>query len=370
MTALAPPVRGPGRSVVSQLSVALALLALIPLLGPSTAGAQWTDRAQSAVESVPAGRADFAVTYHGAVVPWRQFLLRALPGEEVALEVRAPAEAVGAPPRASDRVPAGGYELRASDGSVERTGPRSWTWTAPDRAGLHRLVVTRRGQAWATRGGDVTSSAAAADSISLTAAVLVPLAEIRRGRVRGFRVGAYPEEVFRDLARYRKPRGFIRITREGADLPVSPHFRLGQFPVKRPAQRPTFTVLHERLLLKLELLVERAARRGVPPDDWRVLSAYRSPWYNRGIGRPRFSRHIFGDAADVYVDVDRDGRMDDLNGDGRVNVTDADVLYDIVDRMDADPSLSFLLGGLGKYRTTPTHGPFIHVDTRGYRARW
>jgi hypothetical protein len=28
------------------------------------------------------------------------------------------------------------------------------------------------------------------------------------------------------------------------------------------------------------------------------------------------------------------------------------------------------VGGLGIYGTTSTHGPFIHVDTRGFRARW
>jgi hypothetical protein len=208
------------------------------------------------------------------------------------------------------------------------------------------------------------------DSIVLAAAVLVPMSEVRSGRVRSFRVGAYPEEVFRGLPRYRRPRGFIRVTREIAATRVSPRFRLGQFSVRRPATWPKYTVLHERLLLKLELLVERARRRGVPPEGWRVLSGYRSPWYNRDIGRPRFSRHLFGDAADVYVDRDGNGAMDDLNSDGRVDVLDADVLYDIVDRMDADPDLRHLLGGLGKYRTTPSHGPFIHLDTRGYRARW
>ena len=29
-----------------------------------------------------------------------------------------------------------------------------------------------------------------------------------------------------------------------------------------------------------------------------------------------------------------------------------------------------LIGGAGVYRTCCGHGPFIHIDTRGYRARW
>lgn len=309
-------------------------------------------------------RASFALAYHRQVVPWRQFLLRAVPGEQVVLDVRAAAEALGSPPGAASRVPPGNYMARATAGVIGRTAPTAWTWTAPAQPGLYRVVVGRATERPA--GG----AAVAADSIVLTAVVLVPLSELRDGRMRAYRVGSYPEEVFRGLPRYEKPRGLIRVTRADVDVPVSPRFRLGQFSVKRPDEWPRYTALHERLLLKMELLVERAERRGVPADGWKVLSAYRSPWYNRSIGRPQFSRHIFGDAADLYVDVDRDGRMDDLNGDGRVDVNDAKVLYDIVDRMDDDPALQTLLGGLGRYRATPVRGPFIHVDTRGYRARW
>ena len=340
-------------------------LGLALLAWPTRGAGQASDAAGSpdgngASAEQASTRATFALTYHGQVVPWRRFLLRALPGEEVAVEVRPPSEAVGAPPAAPRRIPEGRYSVRVRAGGMERTGPRSWIWTAPDAAALHRLVVVR----------ESVEERALRDSIVLAAAVLVPMSEVRSGRVRSFRVGAYPEEVFRGLPRYRRPRGFIRVTREIAATRVSPRFRLGQFSVRRPATWPKYTVLHERLLLKLELLVERARRRGVPSEGWRVLSGYRSPWYNRDIGRPRFSRHIFGDAADVYVDRDGNGAMDDLNSDGRVDVLDADVLYDIVDRMDADPDLRHLLGGLGKYRTMPSHGPFIHLDTRGYRARW
>ena len=29
-----------------------------------------------------------------------------------------------------------------------------------------------------------------------------------------------------------------------------------------------------------------------------------------------------------------------------------------------------VVGGLGAYGSTAAHGPFVHVDTRGHRARW
>lgn len=305
-------------------------------------------------------RAAFAVEYHGNVVPWRQFLLRARPGETVVLQARPAADALGSLAGSAKRLPSGIFAARASAGRIEQRGSGRWSWQAPAAPGLHRIVVDWR----------EGSAGTASDSILLTAAVLVPLADVRGGRIGGYRVGEYPEEVFRGLPRYQKPRGFIRLVSADVDVPVSPRFRLGQFSVRRPEGWPKYTVLHERLLMKMELLVERAAGQGISPGGWRILSAYRSPWYNASLGRPRFSRHIFGDAVDLYVDTDDDGRLDDLNGDGRLDVRDARVLYDIVERMDGEAALRSVLGGLGRYGTTPTHGPFIHLDTRGYRARW
>ena len=83
---------------------------------------------------------------------------------------------------------------------------------------------------------------------------------------------------------------------------------------------------------------------------------------------PSSSRHMYGDAADVFVDSDGDGLMDDLDGDGAVTIQDARVLYAVVEaveRRHAD-----LADGLSVYATTTAHGPFVHVDARGVRARW
>ena len=46
--------------------------------------------------------------------------------------------------------------------------------------------------------------------------------------------------------------------------------------------------------------------------------------------------------------------MDDLDGDGRVTLDDAQALAGVVD------SLVGLKGGLGAYGTTTEHGPFVH----------
>jgi hypothetical protein len=77
---------------------------------------------------------------------------------------------------------------------------------------------------------------------------------------------------------------------------------------------------------------------------------------------------MFGDAADIFIDRDGNGRMDDLDGNGRVDTRDARVILAAVDRVEAQ--YPGLIGGAGIYAATAAHGPFIHIDTRGYRARW
>ena len=50
------------------------------------------------------------------------------------------------------------------------------------------------------------------------------------------------------------------------------------------------------------------------------------------------------------------------------DIRDAIVFAKIVDRVEA--KYRELTGGVGVYRSTPGHSPFVHVDARGERARW
>ena len=100
-----------------------------------------------------------------------------------------------------------------------------------------------------------------------------------------------------------------------------------------------------------------------------VMSGFRTPAYNAAVGNTTvYSRHLWGDAADVYVDADGNGDMDDLNGDGRSDIQDARVLASWIE--EAVASSPVRSGGLAAYRRTAAHGPFVHVDARGVRARW
>lgn len=215
--------------------------------------------------------------------------------------------------------------------------------------------------------------AAAADR-PFNVITLVPFEEKVRGRLGSYRMGFWPDERGTSrTAAYDNPPGFIRVTRDNQDTNVSEHFRLRDFLTKDQATVwPKYLVLREELLDKLELVIAELEASGTPVRHVSVMSGFRTPQYNQqGVGaggRAQNSRHQYGDAADVFVDNDRNGRLDDLNGDGRVDMRDVRVMLDAVERVERRyPSL---VGGAGMYRATSAHGPFVHVDVRGSRARW
>jgi len=207
---------------------------------------------------------------------------------------------------------------------------------------------------------------------TLNVFVMVPYGEMRRGRLRGYAIGHYPESWERGGDAYTRPGGFVEVTEANDTTWVAPHFRLGQFACKAGSGYPKYLVLQPTLLTKLELLLQAANRRGVRANTFHLMSAYRTPLYNRGIGNPTtFSRHQYGDAADLFVDESPlDGRMDDLNHDGRLDKADAMVLRELADEADHTSGLESLVGGLSAYGANAAHGPFLHVDARGRAARW
>jgi hypothetical protein len=203
-------------------------------------------------------------------------------------------------------------------------------------------------------------------------------AEKLGGKIGEYRIGFWPGERRKPVAKalslaYANPDGFIEVTPENADTHVSEHFRLRDFLTHdQQGVWPKYLVLRAPLVDKLELVISQLEARGTPVRHMSVMSGFRTPQYNaRGgerSGRSDVSRHMYGDAADVFVDNDGDGRMDDLNRDGRIDYRDAQVILDAVEhveRMHGD-----LVGGVGVYRATRAHGPFAHVDVRGNRARW
>ena len=203
---------------------------------------------------------------------------------------------------------------------------------------------------------------------------LLPFTAKTAGKVGTYRVGSWPSEGRSSRsAAYRNPAGFIRVTQDNQDTRVSEHFRLRDFLTKdQQGVWPKYLVLREPLIDKLELIIDDLAKRGIPVKRMTVMSGFRTPQYNKkGVGaggRASESRHQYGDAADVFVDNDGNGRMDDLNSDGQIDHRDAQVILDAAERIER--VYPALVGGGGLYRATKAHGPFAHIDVRGARARW
>lgn len=204
--------------------------------------------------------------------------------------------------------------------------------------------------------------------------VLRPFGEKRGESLQGYRLGRWPSErwMMGGGRKYWNPDGFIEVTQGNEGLRLSDHFTLGEFLTHDQRDVwPKYVVLQEPLLDKLELVLADLAAHGVPTDRVRVLSGFRAPYYNDRIvaeGAARASRHQYGDAADIIIDSDGDGRMDDLNHDGRLDLRDTQVILRSVERVEkAYPGL---VGGLGLYHAMGTSGPFAHIDVRGTSARW
>ncbi|MFW5660254.1 MAG: D-Ala-D-Ala carboxypeptidase family metallohydrolase [Oceanicaulis sp.] len=222
----------------------------------------------------------------------------------------------------------------------------SHSWTAPREPGNHTI------RAFTTEG----------EVQRITVFVMTPREE-GQTVIEGYRIGTYPENP---------PPGFIRLTQDDMDLPVSPNFVIGQFICKQqPGHWPKFILTSGPMLERLELLLASLREDGrTDAETFFVMSGFRTPFYNSAIGSSRLSRHMYGDAADIYPDVEgNDSVMDDLNNDGRITREDAEWLYDYAEELYAN-SDEVIPGGIGAYGASAVHGPFVHIDGRGRAARW
>lgn len=278
------------------------------------------------------GRAEVSLSINNEIYPYTQFATYVLPNEHLGLCILADDPA--------------GFRITAEVGEIDFIDGCRWIWTADGEPGVSQINVMR--------GNEIL--------ISLHVFTMVPAADVSVESI-----GEYPE-VIEDSPIYLPPDGFIRFTQDMASIPVSPNFVLGQFVTDTTRGYPKYLVLRERLLLKLEALLERLNDRGIDAESLSVLSAYMTPSYNQSIGGGQHSRHIYGGAAAVIVDRDADGRMDDLDGNGVVDNRDGRMLFDLIDELYSESGKEYLRGGLFLYNTEA--GPSVMLDARGFRKRW
>jgi len=252
----------------------------------------------------------------------------------------------------------GGATAVLSNGSTNAVSP---DFSAPDKPGIYNLAIGFN---------NATKSIG-----NLNVITLVPFSEKQGGHIGLYYLGNWPFERGGrpKSAAYANPSGFIEVTPQNADTQISAHFRLRNFLTKdQPNVWPKYLLLNPKLLDKLELTIQELEATGHPVRHMTIMSGFRTPEYNHSGGNPagraNLSRHMYGDASDVFVDNDGNGVMDDLNGDGRVDVRDAEVILHAAERVEQKyPSL---VGGVGVYSACCGHGPFTHIDVRGFRARW
>ncbi len=226
-------------------------------------------------------------------------------------------------------------------------------WKAPDLPGHYSTSIINK-----------------TDTINIHVFVMIPDSEVVNGLLGSYEIGTYPPPL-KGLSTYKSPLGFIKVTKELSDIKVSPHFKLGQFVSKQSSGYPKYIVLHPNLIEMLEFLLEKINKKGIKTESFVIMSGYRTPYYNKSIGNVANSRHIYGGAADIFIDVNPvDNWMDDLNGDGQINIEDSKYLYAIADEFVHKTGRTHLTGGVGLYKSTSSHGPFIHIDVRGFKARW
>ena len=196
--------------------------------------------------------------------------------------------------------------------------------------------------------------------------VKTPIDTARVKQHNGYQLNQYPKP-YKGYVKYSQPKGLIEINKALEDRYLSDLVQVKDVMCKQRSDYPKYLLVDTEGLRMLDDLYEYLTAKGLKFSRFSFISGYRTPYYNRMIGNGKYSRHLYGDAFDLYIDENGDYRMDDLNRDGKQNKQDVDYLYQLFLTFFKDNKRQ---GGVGKYLPNSRHGGFVHIDNRGFNARW
>ena len=190
------------------------------------------------------------------------------------------------------------------------------------------------------------------------------------------------KRVRENANRYLVPKFFADLTPDAINLPVGDGLTLGDFVAYKdyhgPDGKKVFTTErhtdvfppHPELIDKLVKLRARLLQKGVKFTHFWITSGFRTPDYNHIIGGAAYSRHCYGDAVDLCIDEGGNHRMDDLNGDGKVDRKDGLIIANACRELEQEGAV--VPGGIGLYEWDGEESvrSHVHIDCRGYMVRW
>ncbi len=279
------------------------------------------------------------VKIDGRNIPYQQFSSFKLPGAKLAIEIQ--------------NAQGGEYRIFLSKELQSTFKAGTYTMTVPAQSGIYPLQVINANNKVV---------------LNLNLFVLTPIDKKKDEYLNGFRIGNYPPALG-EGGKYERPRGFIEIEKGYKDVQLTPHFKLSQF-VTSQKGNPKYIIIRESLLLKLEYILAEVNKAGVEAKTLGIRQAYLTPHDNAEKQFAIYSRFIYGDAAQIIIDRDKNGIMDDVNGDGIADMKDARWLFNLIDKLSARADYQTMEGGLAHYRLNKKFGGYVYIDARGNKMRF
>ena len=115
---------------------------------------------------------------------------------------------------------------------------------------------------------------------------------------------------------------------------------------------PNYWLTDRKMIYMIIEFMDVLRDEGYNEYGFYVRESHRHPKLNTARGGATKSQHLYGRAADLVIE--------DINNDGKKNQDDKTIALEILEDIVGDK------GGMGLYPGTMT----IHIDCRGYRARW